>query len=84
LLCDDTLELSTGDIVLLYTDGITEATIRGKPLGTDGLASVFNRLAADGCDNNGILAGIMQNMEGAAADDVTMLAVRYLPRKATD
>ena len=83
LLRDDTLELCSGDIVLLFTDGITEAMIRGKRLGTDGLASVFNKLAADGCDNGRILKGIMQNMEGAAEDDVTMMAVRYLPAQAT-
>jgi hypothetical protein len=29
------------------------------------------------------LKGIMQNMEGAAEDDVTMMAVRYLPAQAT-
>jgi serine phosphatase RsbU (regulator of sigma subunit) len=83
LLRDDTLELCSGDIVLLFTDGITEAMIQGKRLGTDGLASVFNKLAADGCDNGRILKGIMQNMEGAAEDDVTMMAVRYLPAQAT-
>jgi histidine kinase len=80
LLRDDTLELSKGDIMLLFTDGITEATIRGRVLGTDGLASVFGDLAAGGSDLGGILKGIMQSMEGAPQDDVTMVAVRYLPR----
>jgi predicted ATPase/serine phosphatase RsbU (regulator of sigma subunit) len=82
LLRDDTLELANGDIVLLFTDGITEAMIKGQRLGTDGLATVFNRLAADGCDSGAILKGIMQNMDGAAEDDVTMMAVRYVPQQA--
>jgi predicted ATPase/serine phosphatase RsbU (regulator of sigma subunit) len=81
LLRDDTLELANGDIVLLFTDGITEAMIGGRRLGTDGLASAFHKLAANGCDSGGIVRGIMQNMEGAAEDDVTMMAVRYLPRQ---
>jgi predicted ATPase/serine phosphatase RsbU (regulator of sigma subunit) len=83
LLRDDTLELTSGDIVLLFTDGITEAVVGGKRFGTDGLADAFSRLAASGQDSGSILKGIMQNMEGVAQqDDVTMMAVRYLPRQA--
>jgi serine phosphatase RsbU (regulator of sigma subunit) len=82
LLRDDTLELAQGDIVLLFTDGITEAVVSGRRLGTEGLASVFHQLAADGQDNGGILRGIMQTMQGAPQDDVTMMAVRYLPQAA--
>jgi predicted ATPase/serine phosphatase RsbU (regulator of sigma subunit) len=83
LLRDDTLELTSGDIVLLFTDGITEAMVGGKRFGTDGLAAAFSKLAATGHDSGGILKGIMQNMEGVAPqDDVTMMAVRYLPRQA--
>jgi predicted ATPase/serine phosphatase RsbU (regulator of sigma subunit) len=83
LLRDDTLELDAGDIVLLFTDGITEAVVGGgQRLGTHGLASVFHKLAADGCDNGSILQGIMKTMEGAPQDDVTMMAVRYSPQEA--
>jgi predicted ATPase/serine phosphatase RsbU (regulator of sigma subunit) len=83
LLRDDTLELASGDIVLLFTDGITEAVVSGKRLGTDGLAAAFNELAASGQDSSSILKGIMKSVEGAAPeDDVTMMAVRYMPRQA--
>jgi predicted ATPase/serine phosphatase RsbU (regulator of sigma subunit)/tRNA A-37 threonylcarbamoyl transferase component Bud32 len=83
LLRDDTLELSDGDIVLLFTDGITEAIVAGERFGTDRLATAFSELAASGHDSNSILKGIMQNMEGATPqDDVTMMAVRYVPRQA--
>jgi predicted ATPase/serine phosphatase RsbU (regulator of sigma subunit) len=83
LLRDDTLQLAHGDIVLLFTDGITEAVVSsGQRLGTDGLASVFSKLAADGCDNGSILRGIMQTMQGTPQDDVTMMAVRYMPQVA--
>ena len=56
--------------------------IGGRRLGTDGLASVFHKLAENGADNGGILRGIMQTMEGTPEDDVTMMAVRYLPQEA--
>jgi predicted ATPase/serine phosphatase RsbU (regulator of sigma subunit) len=79
LLRDDTLELSHGDTMLLYTDGITEAMIHGQRLGTEGLASVFGKLAADKRQSGEILKGIMQTMDGTASDDVTMMAVRYVP-----
>jgi predicted ATPase/serine phosphatase RsbU (regulator of sigma subunit) len=82
LLRDETLELAQGDTMLLYTDGITEAMIKGRRLGTDGLASVFGKLASDARDSGDILKGIMQTMDGTASDDVTMMAVRYLPERA--
>jgi predicted ATPase/serine phosphatase RsbU (regulator of sigma subunit) len=83
LLRDDTLELFSGDIVLLFTDGITEAMVDGRRFGTDGLAAAFNVLAAAGQDSGSILKGIMKNVEGSAPqDDVTMMAVRYLPQQA--
>jgi serine phosphatase RsbU (regulator of sigma subunit) len=83
LLRDDTLELTNGDILLLFTDGITEAMVGGKRFGTDGLAAAFNNLAAEGHDSGSILKGIMQNVEGVAQqDDVTMMAVRYVPQQA--
>jgi hypothetical protein len=57
--------------------------VGGKRFGTDGLAAAFSDLAAKGHDSGSILKGIMQNVEGAAQpDDVTMMAVRYLPRQA--
>jgi predicted ATPase/serine phosphatase RsbU (regulator of sigma subunit) len=80
LLQDDTMELHSGDIVLLFTDGITEATIGSRRLGTDGLASLFQGLAAGGADIAGILKGIMQTMQGVPQDDVTLMAVRYQPQ----
>jgi predicted ATPase/serine phosphatase RsbU (regulator of sigma subunit) len=83
MLRDETLELSEGDIVLLFTDGITEAVVSGQRLGTEGLASIFSKLAADGHDNGSILRGIMQTMPATPQDDVTMMAVRYLPQAAS-
>ena len=47
------MNLGRGDIVLLFTDGITEAMIGGRRLGTDGLAAVFRKLAEGGSDHGG-------------------------------
>jgi len=42
LLRDDTLELQSGDIVLLFTDGITEAmNAEGEPFGEERLAALI-------------------------------------------
>jgi predicted ATPase/serine phosphatase RsbU (regulator of sigma subunit) len=83
LLRDETLQLTNGDIVLLYTDGITEAMVGGRRFGTDGLAAAFSQLAANGHTSDAILKGLMQNVEGTPQqDDVTMMAVRYVPRQA--
>jgi sigma-B regulation protein RsbU (phosphoserine phosphatase) len=82
LLEDETFELGVGDIILLFTDGISEAMIGGKRLGTDGLASLFERLASSSDDGAVLLKGIMSVMEGPANDDVTLMAIRYLPKQA--
>ena len=83
LLRDEILQLTHGDIVLLYTDGITEAMVGGRRFGTDGLAAAFSKLAANGHSSDAILKGLMQNVEGTPQqDDVTMMAVRYLPPQA--
>jgi serine phosphatase RsbU (regulator of sigma subunit) len=83
MLRDETLQLTHGDIVLLYTDGITEAMVGGRRFGTDGLAAAFSQLAANGHTSDAILKGLMQNVEGTPQqDDVTMMAVRYVPRQA--
>jgi predicted ATPase/serine phosphatase RsbU (regulator of sigma subunit) len=83
LLRDDTMELGNGDIVLLFTDGITEAMVGGQRFGTNGLAAAFGELASSGQDSGSILKGIMRNVEGSVQqDDVTMMAVRYVPQQA--
>jgi len=82
LLRDDTMELAKGDTLLLFTDGITEAMVQGRRLGTCGLASMFGELASEGHESGDILKGIIQKVGQTATDDVTMMAVRYLPPQA--
>jgi serine phosphatase RsbU (regulator of sigma subunit) len=84
LMSDETLELASGDIVLLFTDGLTEAVIGEDRLGTDGLAATFERVAAAGADNALILKALMGTLTEPANDDVTLMAVRYRPSQAAE
>jgi len=81
---DSTLELEAGDIVLLYTDGVTELSENGKMLGTDGLVSKFRSTVARTTDPAAIVQGIVGPLTGKDVnDDVTVMALRYAPmRKA--
>jgi PAS domain S-box-containing protein len=73
---DETALLSSGDVLLLYTDGVTEAGGGDGALGEDGLADVLQR--ADGLQ----LAALLGRIEAAVAergtvrDDIALLAAR--------
>ncbi len=77
---ESSLELSPGDVLVLYTDGITEAlSPQGLPFGEDGLAAVVR-------DSSGLPARelaqrlwrALQEFTGGGPlrDDATMVAVR--------
>lgn len=76
------LRLQPGDCLLLYTDGITEATDRaGQMFGEERLASVFAQLAPNRSAQRVVdgLAAELENWRGGAAndDDVTAVVVRF-------
>jgi len=76
----ESLELASGDILLLYTDGITEAANRlGQPFGEDGLAA-FVRDSADftARELTRRLWRVLQEFTGGGplADDATVVAVK--------
>jgi sigma-B regulation protein RsbU (phosphoserine phosphatase) len=84
------LQLFPGDVLFLYTDGLTEAMdIEKKLYGTKRPLAVLNRvLHASACN---IIAAMKQDVEkhvdGAEpSDDLTMLVVRYegRPEEAGD
>ena len=80
LLEDRSLELDPGDVVLLYSDGITEFSEGGTMLGTQGLVSRFQELAAQSTAPGAIVQGIIGQVAGRKLeDDVTVLAMRYQP-----
>ena len=79
------LLLEPGDLIVMYTDGVTEATNQqGEMLDEEGLADVVNRLASSKADE--ILAGIFSAVDlhsaGPGEDDVTAVVVKTMQVEA--
>jgi serine phosphatase RsbU (regulator of sigma subunit) len=77
LLQVDTFELAPDDVLLLYTDGLTEAVRGGKMLDLEGLSALLSRLATR--DAAGIVSGIMEELASfERSDDVSAVVVKQL------
>ncbi|HEU5420245.1 MAG TPA: GAF domain-containing SpoIIE family protein phosphatase [Streptosporangiaceae bacterium] len=86
-LADTRFRLSAGDVLLLYTDGATEARPRRAPGGTsdlfgqDALAGALAGCA--GLDAAGVITRLSENLArhcgGWASDDTALLALRVPP-----
>ena len=77
---DSSFDLEEGDILLLFSDGITEAMVGDRRLGTDGLAALLSRFASQSSNPDSIVEGINRQLAGCGAhDDMTVVAVRYAP-----
>ncbi|MCP4129804.1 MAG: AAA family ATPase [bacterium] len=87
MLTNDSLTMRPGDAMLLYTDGITEAWLRGsvkdernpemEMYGDDQLVETFKQLGKGSAEE--IRTGILDSLrEYDFADDVTMVAVKRL------
>ncbi|MCX6287616.1 MAG: SpoIIE family protein phosphatase [Bacteroidetes bacterium] len=78
------LTLSPGDILYLYTDGVTEAFNRQEELyGDKRLEDVLNANLQSGHKEivKTTLAGVAEFVSGKApSDDITMMAIRYFGR----
>ena len=79
MLDDDRFDMSDGDVLLLYTDGVTEfAAANDNMLGTAGLASMLGGLAAVNSAPSEVVTGVLERVcVTALDDDVTILAARY-------
>lgn len=79
---DYSMQLSPGDTVFIYTDGVTEARDVSDDLyGDERLLSCLNRAGND--DPADIIARVKEDIDGFSkgavqSDDITMLAVTYL------
>jgi serine phosphatase RsbU (regulator of sigma subunit) len=77
----DELELGPGDLLLLYTDGVTEAGEQGRRIGQKGLAKALGLLRGKTADHVvrtiETVAGDAQS--GAPRDDLALVALRVHP-----
>jgi serine phosphatase RsbU (regulator of sigma subunit) len=80
MLQDDHFDMMDGDVLLLYTDGVTEfaTAANDNMLGTDGLASMLGTLATEDSTPGGVVSRVLERVcVNALEDDVTVLAARY-------
>jgi hypothetical protein len=75
-------QLEPDDVVLLYTDGVTEArTPDGEQFGLDRLADLLEREAASGRESGELLRRLVQSVldhqAGDLRDDATLLLVQW-------
>ncbi|HKQ98151.1 MAG TPA: PP2C family protein-serine/threonine phosphatase [Candidatus Polarisedimenticolia bacterium] len=73
------LDLEAGDLLTLYTDGVSEAARRrSRPLGSDGLAALLSRngRAAPEEISRTVLATVDRIEGGRPGDDATVLTIR--------
>ncbi|MCE5315522.1 MAG: SpoIIE family protein phosphatase [Armatimonadota bacterium] len=68
------------DMLLLYTDGVTDATVAGEPLGVDGVQKIV--FDAGDCSPSEMIDRICSRLCGAdgyaAKDDIAMLAIAHV------
>ncbi|MDB5220153.1 MAG: uncharacterized protein JWO86_8080 [Myxococcaceae bacterium] len=77
--CDSDLQLRPGDVMLLYTDGVTELRNEaGEEFGIDRLTNMLDLLHAEPTDR--IKAELLETLRAWSStldDDVTLLVARY-------
>jgi serine phosphatase RsbU (regulator of sigma subunit) len=67
--------LEQGDVLLLYTDGITEAVRDGRLLDNAGLKNILSELGTESA--NGIVEGILQRISSyTVSDDMAAVVVK--------
>jgi sigma-B regulation protein RsbU (phosphoserine phosphatase) len=72
-----TVRLAPGDVLVLYTDGITEARRAGQMLDVEGLKRTLGEHGGDGAE--ALLGHIMASLEGYEVfDDVAAVVIRQL------
>jgi sigma-B regulation protein RsbU (phosphoserine phosphatase) len=80
---DTELHLAAGDLLVMYTDGVTEGRRGGEFYGEQRLYdSVHHNQDADVPAEN-ILAEVLEFQQGSARDDIAVVAVRVPNRPAT-
>lgn len=74
-LVPSSFDLGPGDTLLLYTDGIVDATVGAEKLGLDGLRKALRRLGGEPA--HAIRDGLVATVEDAVVqDDITLLVIQ--------
>jgi PAS domain S-box-containing protein len=76
-LVDDEVALAPGDVMLLYTDGVTEAGARDRPLGQLGLTELLAGLAGKTPEVivDAVEQAVVDAQVGEPRDDIALLAL---------
>jgi sigma-B regulation protein RsbU (phosphoserine phosphatase) len=79
------VKLNKGDILLLYTDGLTEARGAGAFYGEERVQSALEKYKSfPARDLPGlIVADVLEFTNGTLQDDMALLALRYNPEGST-
>ena len=81
LLEDASFTVEPGDVILLYTDGITEMKTDGGRLGIEALKRMFKEVGPANVSSRAVVDGLFARV-GAASfqDDATIMAIsRHKP-----
>jgi len=80
------INLQSGDMLVLISDGITEAQDSGKALfGIGNIVGYLNTVATDGYDAEAVCRGLYKNVkqftkETNQSDDITIMTLKFDPR----
>lgn len=77
----ESITLSPGDRVFLYTDGVVEAEVHGQPFGFDGLAAVLRRTAHERLheQTQAVIRAVTPINGDRLRDDMTLFAFQFDP-----
>jgi serine phosphatase RsbU (regulator of sigma subunit) len=80
----ESITLSPGDRVFLYTDGIIEAEVQGEPFGSEALVSLLGRTARQNLheQTRTVLEAVMPASGDRLWDDMTILAFQFEPESS--
>jgi serine phosphatase RsbU (regulator of sigma subunit) len=76
VLCEVSTVLETGDTVLLYTDGVTEAGPAGEEIGDEGLARILSGLRGLAPEEivDAVEQAAVEAQDGQPRDDIALVA----------